>query len=427
MMDNPWFLRIVALLLALLMFFTVRTAEENASPNSTEREVLMDVPVEVFYDNESAVITGVPPTVDMQIAGPGTMVQKTRQLMDFTLFVDLRGLDYGKHQVMIQTENLSDELQVRIDPAVLEVSIEERVTKEFRIDPEINDQILAEGYFIESTSVDPETVLVTGAESAVESIAVVKAVLNTEADDIDESFTAEARVRVLDADLKQPTVTVEPETVQVTVNVAEYSREVPITIRQTGEAPDGLVVQELTPSQETVTLFGPKSTVDAIEEYVVDVNAGVLSETDSTIEVNLEPPQGVRTIEPVELTIQADIQTEETAAAEQRKPAAAAAELLLGAADESRRVFANVPVHVKGLGPDYRILFTGAEKGRLSLAVTGNKEVLDTLTQADFELYIEAKEETGKQLLTVHFTGPEAASGWQVAPRLIAVEVVKQV
>ncbi|AQQ51826.1 CdaR family protein [Planococcus lenghuensis] len=425
MMDNPWFLRIVALLLAILMFFTVKNAEEAAGLNARVTEVLTDVPIEVYYDNESAVVTGVPPVADVQIAGPANLVQTTEKLMDFTLFVDLRELSYGEHQVMIQTENLPEELQVRVNPVVLDIIIEERVTKEFPIDPEINEQILAEGYYIESTATEPDTVLVTGAESAVESIDVVKAILSTEAEDIDESFTAKAQIRVLDAALKQPAVSIEPETTEVRVNVAEYSREVPVTIRESGEAPEGLIVQELLPSQETVQIFGPKSTVDAIKEYIVSVNTGVLTASDRTIEVALSPPQGTRSVAPTELTVSANIAAESGTAAGDL--GLQATEVLMTDTGESRRIFANVPVEVKGLGKGYTVSFPEPENGRLSLAVTGDPAALAALTAADFSIYVEAEERSGRQRLSVKFKGPGAIASWLVAPGHVTVEIVKKV
>lgn len=427
MMDNPWFLRIIALLLAFLMFFTVKNTEEAAGLNARETEVLTDVPIEVYYDNESAVVTGVPPVADIQITGPVSLVQTIGRIRDFTLFVDLRELSYGEHQVMIQTENLPEELQVRVDPVVLDVVIEERVTRDFPIDPEINEQILADGYYIESVTAEPDTVLVTGAESAVESIDVVKAILSTETEDIDESFTAEAQVRVLDAALKQPAVSIEPETIEVRVNVAEYSREVPVAIHESGEVPDGITVQGLLPSQETVRIFGPRNTVDAIQEYIVNVNTGVLTASDRTIEIALSPPKGTRSIEPAELTVSADITAEVDRAAVAGNSGLEAAEVMMTDTRESRRIFANVPVEVKGPGEGYTISFPEVENGHLSLAIMGEPAALAALTVADFSIYVEAEERSGRQRLAVKFKGPATVTAWLVAPGHVTVEIVKKV
>ena len=62
MMDSPWFLRITALLLAMLLFLTIKSDEENlnAATNGNMTDIIRDVPVEVYYDDENLVVTGVP-------------------------------------------------------------------------------------------------------------------------------------------------------------------------------------------------------------------------------------------------------------------------------------------------------------------------------------------------------------------------------
>ena len=95
------------------------------------------MPVEVYYDNENLVVTGVPETVNITIEGPINLVQTTKLLKDFSLIVDLRTLTMGKHSVSIQPENISEKLQVRIEPAMVDVFIEEKITETFKVEPRI--------------------------------------------------------------------------------------------------------------------------------------------------------------------------------------------------------------------------------------------------------------------------------------------------
>ena len=81
----------------------------------------------------------------------------------------------GKHTVEIQPENISEKLQVRIDPATIDVVIEEKITQTFRVDPEINERLLAEDFNVVKIDVVPSTIEVTGAKSVIESISFVKA------------------------------------------------------------------------------------------------------------------------------------------------------------------------------------------------------------------------------------------------------------
>lgn len=314
MMDIPWFLRTMALLLAFLLFFTVKSGDEAADSASsgTITEEMEDIALEVFYDDTNLMVSGLPETVDLTISGPPSIVQTTRQLKDFTLFVNLRNLTLGEHQVPIQTENLSEELRVQIAPAFIDITIEERVTQEFRIDPEINERLLAEGFVLKGITAEPKTVTVTGPKSVIDAISFVKATVTGDAG-LKESFETEARVRVLANDLtKLENVTIEPEAVDVAVDIEEYSKEVPVTIKKNGEPQTGVTIDSLKPSQDTVKVSGPPSAVDALTEYVVEVDAASITPTDTTVEAELKKPKGTTGVSPGELTIEAEITLDET-------------------------------------------------------------------------------------------------------------------
>ncbi|MCP2036689.1 YbbR domain-containing protein [Planomicrobium sp. HSC-17F08] len=314
LMDSPWFLRIMALLLAFLLFFSVKADEDaaNSANNGTITEEIEGVELEVFYGDTNLMVSGLPELADLTISGPTSAVQTTRQLKDFTLFVDLRNLPIGEHRVPIQTENLSEQLRVQIDPAFVDITIEERVTQEFRIDPEMNERLLKEGFILEEISAEPKTASVTGPKSVIDSISFVKATVTGEPG-VAESFTTEARIRVLANDLtKLENVVIEPEVAEVSAEIEEYSKEVPVTIKQNGETPTGVTIESLVPSSETVRIYGPKSAVDAVQEYVVEVNAGIVTPTDTTVEAELKAPPGTTSVMPKTLKVEAEISVDET-------------------------------------------------------------------------------------------------------------------
>lgn len=314
MMDNRWFLRITALLLALLLFFSVQAEDSSTGttdPNLTS-EVFEDVELEVYYDN-SLMVSGVPETADLYLNGPVSIIQTARQLEDFTLFVDLRNLPLGEHQVPIQTENLSEQLNTRVDPAFVNVVIEERVSQEFRIDPEINDRMLADGFVLESVAVDPETVTVTGPKSVIDSISFVKATVSGERG-VTESFTTPARVRVLAEDLtKLENVDIEPQEVEVDVEIVENSKVVPLRLEPTGESLQGITINGWSTATEEVEVFGPQTILDEITEYVVEVDAASITAQDDTVELELEIPAGASAVSPGQVTVEAETVVDDSA------------------------------------------------------------------------------------------------------------------
>ena len=307
MMDSPWFLRITALLLAMLLFLTIKSDEENlnAATNGNTTDIIRDVPVEVYYDDDNLVVTGVPETVDMTIEGPTSDVQTAKQLQDFTVFVDLRSMNMGEHDVMLQVENVSDQLQVTLDPAYIEVNIEEKITRELLVDPEFNDRLLAENFVVTTMKSDPQRIQITGAKSIIDSISFVKATVSGD-QGIDKTFTKEASVKVLDKDLSKLNVAIEPEVVNVTIEIEEYSKEVPITLRQTGKPKEGVIINELKPSFGNVRVYGNRAAIDALSVMVVDVDVSKLEES-KQLTVKIPLPKGVSRISETQIEVEADV------------------------------------------------------------------------------------------------------------------------
>ena len=147
----------------------------------TDLDIIRDIPVEVIYDNENLVVTGVPETVNITVEGPTNLVQTTKLLKDFTLWVDLRTFDdWVNIMSEFKDENISDKLEVRIDPSSIDVVIEEKITQSFRVDPEFNERLLAEDFYVADMEVEPSTIEVTGAKSVIEAISFVKATVTAD-------------------------------------------------------------------------------------------------------------------------------------------------------------------------------------------------------------------------------------------------------
>ncbi|MET4563489.1 CdaR family protein [Lysinibacillus parviboronicapiens] len=307
MMDSPWVLRIIALFLACLLFFSVRTelSSTNKTTTNEQMEVIRDVPVDVFYDDDSLIVTGIPKTVNVTIKGPMQIVLRTKAVKDFSIFVDLNHLLMGEHNVKLQYENISDKLQVTLDPATIDVNIEEKVTQEFRVDPEMNNRLIDEGYILKGMTANPATVYVTGAKSAIESISYVKATVTGE-QGLKQPFSQEAAVKVLDRDLNKLDVTIEPESVKVHVDIGEFSKELPITMNETGKVQDGITINKLTLDTTALRVYGRKSIIDVLTEILVDVDLSKITES-KTYEFDVKLPEGATKVSEQKIKVKADI------------------------------------------------------------------------------------------------------------------------
>ena len=305
--ESYWALRITALILAFALFFYAKAEMDTNRDTtvSTQTDILYNVPLDVYYDDTNLIVTGLPETVNVMISGPQKIVFQTKRLQDFKVFVDLNSLMIGQHHVTIQNEGLSDKLDVSIEPKSVNIVIEERVTKEFRVDPEMNNRLISEEYVLDKMIADPATVIVTGAKSVIENISYVKATVTGESG-IKNSFEQEANVKVLNADLNRLDVVIQPERVNVKVEIKEYSREVPIKIKQIGELKEGIsLLEKISAEPSKLTVYGKKVIIDELPELVVEFDVSDI-EKSGAYEAKVIVPDGV-TVKENTITIQANV------------------------------------------------------------------------------------------------------------------------
>lgn len=416
-MDSPWFLRFTALALAIVLFFSVKAEDEKTNKNAVgdTQDIINDIPVEVYYDNENLVVTGVPETVNMTIDGPANLVKTTKLLRDFTLKVDLRSLPNGRHTVKIQAENLSEKLDVRLDPATVDVVIEEKITQSFKVDAELNERLLADDFYVANIEVEPSSVQVTGAKSVIESISFVK-VSATGDQGINKSFEQKARVRVLDRDLNKLNVTIEPADVVVKVDVEENNKEVPIVLRQRGTPAENVTIDALNTETRTVRLYGPKSILDSIREIRVDVDVSKIEESGS-MELTLKKPKGVSSLSEDKITvnIEASVQPEE----EETTDVSVQPE-----EENVTKEFKGIPIIVNKLDEKFTSTFIKPESGFIDLKVTAKEEVLNGLDITDFTISVDASETDGEgqHVYPLNVQAPNQVA-WELSTEDVTLEI----
>ncbi|MFJ5772467.1 YbbR-like domain-containing protein [Psychrobacillus sp. NPDC093180] len=399
MMGNPWFLRIIALVLAILLFVSVKSDMEknNMNTTSTSVEVLRDVPVEVYYDDENSVVTGVPETVTVNIEGPSQQVFSTKVMKDYKVFIDLRNVTFGEHRVEFSTENFSDKLKVRIDPVNVNVVIEERVSQEFNVDLDMNESLLAENYIVKSYDMEPKKVVVTGAKSIIDSIGYVKATVVRD-QGINKSFEQEASIRVLDADLNKLDVTVEPKTTQVKVNVEEYSKEVPVVLVPKGVPKEGVKINKLSTDVKNIRLYGPRTVLDKMGQLQVDVDVSKLEDT-SSFDLKLAIPDGVTRLSLDKLKITADVTPAPPVEEEEKQ------EETVSTVEE--KAFEKVTIAVKGLPEQLVSNFETPTDGIVSVVAKGTPEALKNIQLNNVSVYVNAENaEVGEVTLPIQIEGP---------------------
>ncbi|MFK2827069.1 CdaR family protein [Bacillus sp. B190/17] len=315
--ESSWFVRIVALFLAVLLYISVnfddfkliQKADNSSQENS---EVITDIPVQAYYDTENLFVSGMPDKVKVEVKGPKSIVESTKRLRDFELFVDLTNVSIGEHRVPIQHKQFSDKLEVIVHPETVNVMIEEKVSDYFVVSPEFNDNMLAEGYQEEAVSVDPKRVKVTGSKAALNRIVYVKATLDVK-EKVDKETTGTAKVQVLDREFNKLDVKVEPETVQVSISVKNPSKKIALKVFPKGTPPKGVTVMSVKPEIDEITIYGKESVLKQMEQLVVPVEVHDIKK-DTTLTVPIEVGEGLNFVSPqmvkVKVTVEGSPESE---------------------------------------------------------------------------------------------------------------------
>ncbi len=402
-------MKIIALLLALTLYLstnidnTANQAETTAFPPLSNRdtETITDVSVSAYYDRENLVVSGIPQTVVVTMEGPTSIVKPAAVQREIEVFVNLTDLQIGTHEVQILYQNVSDKLDVIIEPAVANITIHEKVTRDFPVEVDfINRNKIEEGYQPEQPIVKPNVVKVTGAKELIDRIALVKA--RVDLDGINESLEAESTVTVYDRDGNVLNVEVEPPVVDVSVPITSPYKNVPFRVSRKGTLEDDLSITNIEPLTKEITIYGPKNVIDKIE-FLDNISIDLSEITETTeIEVKVPVPEGVRRVVPETVSIRVEVEREE------------------------EKTFPNLSIRSVGLSDNLELNFLDPETGRLDLTVLGSPTVLADLRSNDMELYINVTDlGVGEHEVSLEVNGPQNVT-WEVPQSTIKVNLTEK-
>jgi len=398
--ESRWFMKGVSLVLALLLFVSIydgsNTNDVNV-PGDEETDTISDIPVKSYYDTENLVVTGVPATVEVTLNGPTPNVQAAKAQKDFEVYADLSKVKVGKQKIKLQIKDLSDKLRVTIDPAYVEIVVQEKVTKEFTVDVEYDDNMVDEDYIASTPVVKPGKVKITGGKDVMDQISYVKAIVEIE-DYVNQTVEESAVVTVLDANLNKLNVAVEQESVRVTIPIKRATKTVPIDIVRKGSSPTGVTIESITLDKNEATINGSEDALDKAESVRVEVDVSTINEsTELTLPVIIS--EGINEVNPeiVKATVKVSVtsESEETGTIE----------------ENATKTFSDLSINFIGLSEMYTVAFQEPSIGETSLTVTGTNEALENLEESDFQLSVNVAELTdGEHQVKLNVEGPENVS-----------------
>ncbi|WP_425435101.1 CdaR family protein [Oceanobacillus timonensis] len=381
--KSKWFVRILSLAFAVTLYAFVSVSETpnsdatfSSSTNSTE--VLDQVPVDIDIDREKYVVSGVPENVQVSLQGTPANVTPVLLQRNFDVFVDLEGLDEGTHVVELQ-HNITGDVEAFIEPKTVEVTIEERASQEFSVTPDfINQDRMADGYEVADYSIDPETVTITSSREVIEAIGAVKVYVNME--DVDSSIdNRELPVNVYDVQGNELDVGLEPESIQVSVDVNNPSKSVPLSVETTGELEEDLEIDSITPNEEEVEIFSQSDVLEDISEVSTEPLDLSDIEESGTVEVPLDLPEDVQAPDTEEVEVEVEV--------------------------EGTNVLENVSLEEEGLGNGLETSYTDPE---LDVEITGDASEVNDVTADDIDAIVDLSDlEAGEHEVPIDIEAPD--------------------
>ena len=414
---------VFSLVLAVLMFIFVDKKGSLSIENSAE--VLYNQKVEALYNNEEYVIEGLPETVDITMIGSKSNLYLAKQLSNQTVSVDLSDLKTGTHQVNIKYKQAISNVEYKLDPSTVTVTISNKQSVSKDITNEtLNLDTLDTKYSINNISLyntsesltdenldakEIGTVIVKGKESKIKEVAIVKSLIdinNISSTQIKEGNNTVKNVPLVAYNKKGEIMDVElvPSVVNAIVNLESNSKEVPINVvvKNIDDIVFGKAIEEINPSVNKVTIYGNTESLDAVNKIDVTIDVANLK-SDKTYTLAIKKPDGIRKISSKTVNVEVKI------------------------GDQATTEIAGVKISYKNLGSDYVVQATQDSTTEVPVIVTGVDKVIKNISSNDIDAYVDLKGLTeGEQTVKVVATGNDNRVTYKSKIKEIKLVIIKK-
>lgn len=288
---NKKYSKLTALILALFMFATVNaTSLSSYRTQMTSSKSKVNVAVTANYNSDLFELSGLPATANITFIGDATGVTAANNA-DGHIVADLEGLTEGAHEVKLKGEGFGDNVDIKIDPSNVTVTLKKKTTQQFDLSYDVvNQDKMDPIYSIGTPEFEYNKINVRASKDTLSSIAFVKALIDVSNQSSD--FEQDAKIVAYDQSGQVVKADIVPDTVHVKVPVSSPSKTVSIEVQITGEVPNDKAIASVGMDQESVTIYGPQNVLSSIEKVVVSLDASTITK-DSTVLRPITLPTGV--------------------------------------------------------------------------------------------------------------------------------------
>jgi ybbR-like protein len=394
----------ISLFLAFAIFVMIDRKILLFTDNTAE--VLKDQEVKVIYNEEKYVVEGLPETVDITLIGSKTDLYIAKQSTSHYVTIDLSGLKPGTHKVNIEYNQNNGSIDYMVNPSVATVIIYEKVseTRTMSIDL-LNKDSLDSKLVVEKINYDTDKVVIKGAEHQLKEVVEVKALVdlnNLTANTAGTYTIKDVPLKAYNKDGEVVDVEIVPETIDVEVQIASPSKELPIKLVPVGDVASGYAISSMTSSETKVTVYGDSETLNNLKSIPVNVDVSGLKEG-KTYKLQLEKPVGVKSLSINNITV------------------------TVGIGNVSNKKIDGVKISVKNLSDEYKATPVTESDAEVTVNLKGVQSVINGITADDVTPYVDLTGyEPGNYEVEVKIEGTDSKVQYTSMTKKVKIKISKK-
>lgn len=270
------------------------------------------VPVEVIGQSSNLVFSDtIPDEVEVTLRAPSSvwaLIENDPSIVRAIL--DVSGLSSGEHTLDLQIQVDARPVQiVSVSPKTFTFTLEPLITKSMDVDFRVAGEV-AVGYQLGEINLEPNAVIVSGAQSQVEK--VIRTRISIDLNRIRENFDQSIQVEALDERGEIVNgVTVSPETIHVVLPVNQQGgyRDVAVKVTTLGRVASGYRLTDISVSPPVVTIYSTNPEIvnslpGVLETQPLDLQN---AQDDITTRLKLSLPAGISVIGEQTVLVQAGV------------------------------------------------------------------------------------------------------------------------
>lgn len=394
----------ISLILSVAFFIYVDSQATTLIDSSAE--VLYNQNVDVTYNSERYVIEGLPETVDVTLIGRKMDLYLAKQLSTGAVSTDLSSYEEGTYKISLNYESPINSVKYKLDPSTVNITIYEKQSENRTISSEvINSNKLDSKLSVSKVELSQSEVSILGAEHTLESVSVVKALVDVSKivdPQVGVNTVEDAKLVAYDSDGKMIDVEFVPNKVTATVTIESPTKEVPIKIIPTGKVEFGKAIDSITSDLTKVTVSGNREALENLEYVPIYVKVTGQSEDKEYMET-ISKPNGVTSISDTKATINVKL------------------------GQSTTKEITDVYVETLNLDSNYKALALGENSSKITVVVEGTESVLSKIDASMISAVVDLSKYTeGDYEVPITVTGEEVKASYTPKTTKINIRISKK-